>query len=73
MSNEVGDTECSLSVTEEILAGDVMDLVIIFIVSILVVMMVAVMIAVLCYLCWRRRGRSPDLMGQKEMHNVIVN
>ena len=73
MSNEVGDTECSLSVTSEILAGDVMDLVIIFIVSILVVMMVAVMIAVLCYLCWRRRGRSPDLMGQKERHNVIVN
>jgi len=60
VTNKVGDSECSLDVTEEILAGGVMDLVIIFIVSIIVVMIVVVILAVLCYLCWRRSQQDPD-------------
>ena len=70
VTNEVGSSECSLEVTEEILAGGVLDLVIIFIVSIIVVMIVVVVIAVLCYFCWRRSRQDPDLRGQKEMHDV---
>ena len=68
MTNSVGDSECSLDVTEEILAGGVMDLVIIFIVSIIVVMIVVVILAFLCYLCWRRSQQDPDFKGQKKMH-----
>ena len=68
MTNKVGDSECSLDVTEEILARGVMDLVIIFIVSIIVVMIVVVILAFLCYLCWRRGQQDPDFKGQKKMH-----
>ena len=71
VTNEVGDSECSLDVTEEILAGGVMDLVIIFIVSVIVVMIVVVIFVVLCYLCWRRGQQDPDFKGQKEMHDVV--
>ena len=67
MTNKVGDSECSLDVTEEILAGGVMDLVIIFIVSIIVVMIVVVILAFLCYLCWRRGQQDPNFKGQKKI------
>ena len=66
VTNEIGNSECSFEVTEEILAGGVMDLVIIFIVSIIVVMIIVVIIAVLCYLCWRRSQQDPDLVGRKK-------
>ena len=70
VTNEIGNSECNLEVTEEILAGGVMDLVIIFIVSIIVVMIIVVIIAVLCYLCWRRSQQDPDLTGRKEDADV---
>ena len=65
VNNEIGNSECSLEVTEEILAGGVLDLVIIFIVSIIVVMIIVVIIAVLCYLCWRRSQQDSDSTGRK--------
>ena len=38
MSNEIGDGECVLDVTEDVLRGGVLDLIIIFIISIIIAM-----------------------------------
>ena len=60
VSNEIGDGECVLDVTEDVLRGGVLDLIIIFIISIIIAMVVVVLLAIVCYLCYRNTKRSDD-------------
>ena len=55
VTNKLGGSTCALLVSEAILHAEVLDPLLIFIISILLAMLVVVLLAVLCYLCCRKR------------------
>ena len=55
VTNKQGGSTCALLVSEAILHAEVLDPLLIFIISILLAMLVVVLLAVLCYLCCRKR------------------
>jgi len=75
--NEVGEGECFFGVTEDVLAGDVGDLILIFIVTIIIVMFVVIICVIVCYLCWRRRQKQshqrPDGLQKDTSKSFLLN